>query len=237
MDSQALAVRTPMDLIALAVEKGSSADELGKLMELKLRWDANEARLAYIAAMAKFKENAPEILKTHKVRYENKDKSWTEYHHAELDKITESIGEALKAVGITQKWRTGEGENGRIVVTCVLTHEQGHSEDVATLAGPPDASGGKNNIQAIGSTVTYLQRYSLLAGTGLAPEGIDNDGATDGMEENAILDYSTQMQDSMNFPELKKVFEECWRKAQKLNDKQAQDRLRKAYEDRKRELA
>jgi len=40
----------------------------------------------------------------------------------------------------------------------------------------PDQSGKKNNIQAIGSTTTYLQRYTLLAATGLATKEQDNDG-------------------------------------------------------------
>ena len=36
-------------------------------------------------------------------------------------------------------------------------------------------SGSKNSIQAVGSTVTYLQRYTLLAVTGLAAKGQDSD--------------------------------------------------------------
>jgi hypothetical protein len=38
-----------------------------------------------------------------------------------------------------------------------------------------DASGSKNDIQAISSTVTYLQRYTLLAATGLTSAEMDQD--------------------------------------------------------------
>ena len=62
-----------------------------------------------------------------------------------------------------------------IRVTCVLSHILGHSERV-TLQASPDQSGGKNNIQAVGSTVTYLERYTLLAVTGLATAEQDDDG-------------------------------------------------------------
>ncbi len=41
----------------------------------------------------------------------------------------------------------------------------------------PDNSGGKNSIQAIGSAVTYLQRYTLLLLCGLAAHEHD-DGAS-----------------------------------------------------------
>lgn len=238
MSNQSLAVRTPAQLIELAVEKGANADELGKLMELQLRWAANEARLSYIASMKQFKDKAPEILKTRKVEYQNKDRSMTTYHHAELDKISDVIGEALLAVGITHAWRTAADSNGRIVVTCVLTHQHGHSEDVATLSGPADTSGGKNNIQAIGSTTTYLQRYTLLAGTGLAPEGVttDNDGATDGLEENAVRDYLITMEDARETEELQKAFAAAYTAAKRINDKVSMTRFIESKNARKKEL-
>jgi len=40
----------------------------------------------------------------------------------------------------------------------------------------PDSSGGKNSIQAIGSTISYLERYTFMAATGLAAKGMDDDG-------------------------------------------------------------
>jgi hypothetical protein len=44
------------------------------------------------------------------------------------------------------------------------------------MSGEPDTSGGKNNIQAKGSTMTYLQRYTLNLALGICTED-DNDGA------------------------------------------------------------
>ena len=72
-------------------------------------------------------------------------------------------------------------------MTCVITHVQGHSESVSLQAGL-DQSGGKNNIQSLGSTVTYLQRYTLFSATGMAAKGIDDDGA------KANIEYITESQ-------------------------------------------
>ena len=230
---------TPMRLIELAVEKGADADQLAKLMELQLKWQANEARLAYLAAMGRFKEKLPQVFKTKRVSFPNTAGTKTEYSHAELDKITEIIGEGLREVGITHAWRPSEGANGRIVMTCVLTHNaSGHAEDVATLGGPPDTSGGKNNVQAIGSTTFYLQRYTLLAGTGIVPKGLDNDGATptEGLPEETIAEYCTAMQDCSEMDSLQKMFKEAWQKAKTCADREAQSRFQKVYEVRKREL-
>ena len=232
-ESTVIAVRTPtpMELIEKAVSSGMDADAIGKLMELQLKWQANEARLAYVNAMNQFHKTAPEIIKTKKVQYGTGSNQVT-YHHAELDKITEKIGLALLAVGITHAWRTSD-TNGKITVTCVLTHTLGHSEDVATLSGPADTSGGKNNIQAIGSTTNYLQRYTLLAGTGLAAQNQDDDGKIEGMDENGITDYCIQIQDCRTLDELKNVFKEAWNTAKKLGDKNAQAKFNEVYNQKK----
>jgi hypothetical protein len=44
------------------------------------------------------------------------------------------------------------------------------------MSAPDDQSGGKNAIQARGSTVTYLQRYTLLSAFGLVAADEDDDG-------------------------------------------------------------
>jgi len=209
--------------------------KLKAMLDMKLTYEANEARLAYIDGMATFRSNPPEINKTKKVQYRNKDGSETIYHHAELDNVVEVISEALRKVDIRPSWKTSDVA-GRITVTCVLTHKLGHSEEVATLAGPPDVSGGKNNIQAIGSTTSYLQRYTLLAGTGLAAKGQDDDGKTEGMDSNAIDEYCTQMRDAAHVQELQQSFKECYQKARDMNDKQAMGTFIDVYNEKKKAL-
>jgi hypothetical protein len=235
--SDAIALRTPAQLIELAVQKGADADQLGKLMELQLRWQANEARLAYVAALQAFKKSAPEILKTRKVRYENKDHTFTEYSHAELDKIVECLTPALSAVGIIATWRHGDS-NGRILVTCVLTHALGHSEDVATLSGPADTSGGKNSIQAIGSTAHYLERYTFLGGLGLAAKGIDDDGRKgEGLSDEAVRDYLLTMQDATNMDELREMFAAAYKTAKGMGDKASMKAFIDAKDSRRKEIS
>lgn len=164
-------VTTPATLLAMAVQQGADLERLEKLMDLQVRWEANEARKAFVAAMNAFKANPPELLKNKHVEF-----GTTKYDHASLDHVTSAIGEGLSAYGLSHRWKTEQLEGGTIRVTCVITHAMGHSEST-TLQANADQSGGKNNIQAIGSTVTYLERYTLLAATGLAAKGMDNDGA------------------------------------------------------------
>jgi hypothetical protein len=119
----------------------------------------------------------------------------------------------LQSVGIVQTWRSTD-LNGKTTVTCIL-EGFGHTKEGSTLSGPADTSGGKNSIQAIGSTSTYLQRYTLLMTCGIVARGTDDDGKTEGMSEDAIADYAIQMQDDSNFDDLKKHFAECGKRRRK----------------------
>ena len=168
---------TPMEMLSMAVSQGADLDKLQKLMDLQERWEANEARKAFVVAMARFKENPPQIVKDKQVAFLD-----VKYKHAELDQVAGKIGHALSLVGISHRWALDQ-TGGPIKVTCILTHIQGHSESV-TLEGVADQSGKKNAVQGIGSTVSYLQRYTLLAATGLATGEDDNDG--NGPGSNAV---------------------------------------------------
>ena len=165
-------VNSPAEMIKLAVSGGADLDKLEKLLSLQERWDATEAKKAYHRAMAEFKVVPLKIEKDRKVNYKT-DKGSVKYNHASLANIVEKITKELGKYGLSASWRTQQ--NGQISVTCRITHIQGHSEET-TLSAQADSTGSKNSIQAIGSTISYLSRYSLLAILGLAAYDQDDDG-------------------------------------------------------------
>ena len=169
----ALAI-TPADLLRIAVDKGADLDRLEKLMDLQQRYEADQARKAYVADMAAFKLNAPDIVKDKQVGYKDKNENFVGYSHATLGNVTRTIVEGLARHGFSHRWDT-EQQGVNVIVTCILTHRMGHSERT-TLTAPKDDSGKKNNIQQMASAITYLQRYTLLAATGLATQDQDDDG-------------------------------------------------------------
>lgn len=171
---QPVAQATPAYLLQLAVQQGADLDRLEKLMALQERWEANEARKAFVDALTAFKAEPITIDKRKHVQFENRSGDVTSYNHAELSDVTDAICPALAKHGLSHRWNVLQAD-GRITVECILTHALGHAERIA-MSAPPDASGGKNTIQQIASTVTYLQRYTLLAITGVATKGQDDDG-------------------------------------------------------------
>lgn len=160
-----------MAIIARAAnDPQMDVSKLQALLAVKKEWEADEARKAFVAAMAEFKKNAPTITKNKHVRH-------NDFWHATLDHVCERVVGALGEYGLAHRWEV-EQKGDAIKVTCILTHVAGHSERVS-LESAADTSGSKNKVQAVGSTVTYLQRYTLLSATGLAAGGTDNDGRGD----------------------------------------------------------
>ena len=179
--ASALVVMTPGQLVSQLMQQGGALDlaSMERLMGLQERWDANEAKKAYHAAMAAFKQNPPTILKDKHVEFTT-SKGTTAYDHATIGNVVKQIVASLAEHDLSHSWSTEQLDGGQVAVTCTITHKAGHSESVTLKAGR-DESGGKNSIQALGSAITYLQRYTLLAITGLAVEdGSDDDGAGGG---------------------------------------------------------
>lgn len=173
----ALQVATPAYLLQLAVQQNADLAKLEKLMDLHERWEANEARKAMVKAMAGFKSEAPTILKSKVADFPSKG-GRTVYAYADLAEVVSKISPALAKFDLSHDWSI-ETEGKVIYVTCTLTHIMGHSKSV-TMPAFPDDTGGKNAIQAVASAVSYLEKYTLLAVTGLAASGMDDDGNSAG---------------------------------------------------------
>lgn len=193
-ESRAEAVTTPTDLLAMAVRQGADLDKLEKLMELKARWEADEARKAFTAAMTRFKAEPISIMKAKHVEFKTREGDVTSYNHAELSDITDAIGPALAKHKLSYRWNIRQ-DGPKIAIDCILTHVRGHSEQV-TMSAPPDASGRKNAIQQVASTTTYLQRYTLLALTGMSTKGMDDDGRASGQPNTAKGGKPTEPEDT-----------------------------------------
>jgi len=167
---------TPMELLARALERGADLSMVEKLMDLSDRHDKGQARKAFDASVADAKSEIPVIKKNREGH--NKKK------YADLAAFAAAVDPVLAKHGLSYRYRSRQ-ENGTIYVTCILAHRDGHSEET-TLSAGADTTGNKNSIQAIGSTLTYMQRYTLSLALGLAAAE-DDDGQAAGGDE-AISD-------------------------------------------------
>ena len=230
--SQELAVRGPDSMLSIIERAVMSPDfdvnKLTQLLELRERWEKTEARKAFVAAMNEFKKSPPIITKNKEVSFGN-----THYNHATLDHVCDVVISGLSKHGISHRWTVAQ-DAGLIKVTCILTHEQGHSEET-TLMGAPDASGAKNSIQQIGSTVTYLQRYTLLAATGLAASN-DSDGVQANNGGLNVDEHCEWIANAKDLSELKRLYDTAKKAALDAKNSAALQRLAAAKDAKKKEF-
>jgi hypothetical protein len=222
---------SPAAMMLAALDRGIDPERIGKMLELQERWEANEARKAFAADLAAFKGEAIEIIKRKQVDFQNKSGGRTRYKHAELFDVIEAVGPALSRHGFSWSFDTKQADRW-LDVTCILRHRLGHFETV-TLGGPPDESGGKNAIQAIMSTKTYLERHTLKAACGVAEKGEDDDGAG-GAKRNA--DWLAAIEETTTEDELRKVSAEGAEAFTKARDVPGYSSFMKAVAKRRAEI-
>jgi ERF superfamily len=179
----------PSDPILLMIANAArdpavDIEKFERLMALRERVSLADARRAFYAALARAKGEFGPILKTRVVDYEHSDgQGRTNYRYEELADVGAVVDPILSKHGLSYRHKSVQ-DGVKIKVTCILSHEDGYSEE-NSLEGEADKSGKKNPNQAIASTVTYLQRYTLKEAVGIGAAR-DDDGAGGAPEDPVI---------------------------------------------------
>jgi len=166
--------QSPMAAFEMALVHNVDLDKLERMLELQARFDAMQAKKAYTQAMADFKSKPLMI---------SKDKENKQYksNYTSLGNLVNSSLPRMSECGLSHNWEIDQ--QNQITITCVVTHNMGHSESVKMTA-PPDGSGSKNPIQQIKSTITYLKAATFESIMGLASTdaNMDDDGNHTGLK-------------------------------------------------------
>lgn len=205
------------ELVGLAVQGNYDLDKLQRILDMKEAFDKKQAKRAFDEALARFQEECPPILK-------NRSGWDSKYRYADAAEIEKVIKPFKAKHGFSHKFKYAQVpgphpfENDLwIQVTCVLSHSGGHSEET-TLSGPPDHSvnkdgkATKNPIQSSGSTVTYLERYTLKGALGLSTTQDDTDGINqDVYDQKGSKDTGLPLMGDLEFEKvIQKVRSEGW---------------------------
>jgi hypothetical protein len=158
------------------IEKGTSPDILREVFALQKQADEEMQRKAFVQDFTAFKAEAPSsIARTKTVSHATSGGGQKTYNQVELDNALDVLTPFLSKHGLATSWDIQPpDEKGLITVSCRLEHVAGHSRNV-TLKAHADPSGGKNEHQAIGSGLYYLERYTFMAVLGMAQAGMDDD--------------------------------------------------------------
>lgn len=171
---QAREVASVETFITKAIETNVPVETMEKLFALRERVMAEQAKGAFIQALANFQKACPVIKKDKRVM--NKDGSTVRYTYAPMDSIVSQIREPLAQNGISYSWEV-KNETGFITAIAVVKHTLGHTE-TSEFKIPIDTEGYMTAPQKYASALTFAKRYSLLNALGIATGDEDTD-ATD----------------------------------------------------------
>lgn len=203
-ESQVPAPAAPSDAMISMIERlardpSIDVQKLGHLLDMQERILARNAEVAYAAALSQLQSELPEIPERGMIRIKSKDggKVIQETPYALWEDINEAIRPLLHKHGFSLSFRTGLTNDGRVSVTAVLLHCEGHREETTMVLGH-DSSGSKNAVQAIGSSTSYGKRYATAALLNLTSRDMlehDDDGerAVDIRPKSQSRDIDSEM--------------------------------------------
>lgn len=162
-----------------ALNPNVDIDKMERLIEMQERVMARNSKGAYAAALASMQAELPVIAERGKIIVRdksNQEKIIQSTSYALWEDINEAIKPALAEHGFALSFRTGIAPDGKLTVTGILSHRDGHSEET-TMALPHDSTGSKNAVQAVGSSTSYGKRYTASALLNITSRGEDDDGS------------------------------------------------------------
>ncbi len=200
---------SPLALIEKAIVSGVSMTGLEKLFELQVRWEKMQADKAFKSAFVLFQKNKPVLKKkTHvDMGVSTEGKTRAKFNYLPLPILQQEIEPILCDCELFYRWEVANEEEG-IKVTCIVSHVSGH-EERTSIKGPADESGKKQPIQGIGSSISYLKRYTLEAALGLSSDE-DKDGAKEYIvkgDDNYLGAYDALKKGVVSLAELKSKFD------------------------------
>jgi len=95
--------------------------------------------------------------------------------YANLEAVRDTAVPELQKVGLLYTQSPGAIVDGVMAVTTMIIH----AESGEWMKFEGDIALGKRDPQGVGSAITYMQRYSLMAALGLPPVDDDGEGAMD----------------------------------------------------------
>jgi ERF superfamily len=178
---------SPSTVLALiervALDPSAGVEKLERLAAMYERLKAKEAELAFNTAKSRILKKLAgiKIVKNRPVLPEsdkgNSQKGVSEaFKYAPLEEIDKHLRPLLVEEEMDLSYSDEPWEGGGILVRGRLKHlPGGHYED-SFMPAPLDTTGGKSNVQAVGSTNSFLRRYVACNIFNIVVVGDDDDG-------------------------------------------------------------
>ncbi len=154
--------RTPTGLIALAIEKGMSPDNLEKLFSMQERYERNKAAERFGEALAQFQRLCPKVQKKREAKNRT---GQVMYKYASFEDCEESAKPHLATCGISYSFEIEEEENKRTIA--VRLQVGAHAEDRCYPFVTADKTGMMDDAKQYASSLSQAKRHAFCAALGV----------------------------------------------------------------------
>lgn len=165
-------------IVALAKDPAVDVTKLQALLDMQERMEARAAERAFARALTRIAGQIPQIEKNGVIDLgQGKGK----IPFAKWEDMDAAIRPILNAEGLTLSFNSKPkpGDGGGMTITGRLLHEDGHF-DTTEISLALDSGPGRNNLQAMGSTLSYGKRYCAEMLLNIVRKGQDDDGRAGG---------------------------------------------------------
>jgi hypothetical protein len=178
----------------LATNPQLNIEVFDRLLLARRQEEDRAAERAFNLAMSQAKGELQPVLKTHEVDYPSKKEGSgrVKYRYESFADVARVVDPVFAAHRLAYRFSV-EQQGDMATVTCIVSHADGYSERVKLESKVDPGSTGMSMVQALGTALTYLQRYSLRTAIGLAAY-IDNDGRGAGSSPPISTEQANELQ-------------------------------------------
>ena len=172
-------------IVQMAKDPAVDVTKLQALLQMQERMEVRQAEIEFGRALARLppmhvKKSGMIDLTSKEDRAANRQRKPVPF--AKWEDIARLIEPMLEAEGFRLMFdsQPRQGDGGGLIVTGTLLHRDGHSK-TASMPLALDTGPGRNNLQAMGSSLSYGKRYCTEMLLNIVREGDDDDGMRGGM--------------------------------------------------------
>lgn len=168
-------------IVQMARDPQVDVGKLDALLNMQAKMEERQAEREFIAAFTTMTRDLPRVKKSGVIDLgpDKAGKART-VAFARWEDMDTVIRPKLVENGFTLSFNSAPRDGGGLIVTGELMHRSGHVR-TASIALPLDTGPGRNNTQAVGSTLSYGKRYCAEMLLNIVREGDDDDGVKGGV--------------------------------------------------------
>lgn len=196
-------------LIRLAIDRDADMDKLERLIALRDREEAKEAKRRFDEQFAQMQAEFKAV---------GRSKQGYDYKYAPIEVLQRAYGPTIAEHGFSYRWREESIEGGGKRCTMTITGH-GHSEETSFDVPKIEGTKQMNPVQVAGAMSTYGRRYTFIAGFGVIIDEEDDDAqALTFIEGVKYSDYVNAIEATTTIEEAHKVASDAYHQLKDAGD-------------------